>query len=228
MSTNTHDGAPIRVAVLDERLVAEAISTALRSSGLEVVVAACEWSEFISHPGMPVDVAVIDLRAGDGPLIPTRVRELAAMGTTTVVTSAKIGSAPVRAAVRSGALAVVARSDSFENLVAAIRAAASGTLHLPFDRNTGDPNTDGPNSDGPAGSSEIPDPGLGRREERALVLYAGGRSIREVAAEMETTEETVKSYIKRARRKFRDVDIDIGTRILLRKHAAREGWLGHE
>ena len=42
---------------------------------------------------------------------------------------------------------------------------------------------------------------------------------------METTEETVKSYIKRARRKYREVGIDIGTRILLRRHGLREGWL---
>jgi hypothetical protein len=45
---------------------------------------------------------------------------------------------------------------------------------------------------------------------------------------METTEETVKSYIKRARRKFREVGVDVGTRILLRRYGIREGWLTPE
>lgn len=223
MSTRTHDGVPIRVAILDQRLVAEALASALRSSGLDVVVAACEWAEFIAHPALPVDVAVIDLRAGDGPLVSTRVRELGAMGIATIVTSTRIISAAARAAVQSGALAVVARSDSLDDLVTTIRAAATGAIHLIGGRSL----LGGRSIDG-TGAAETPGPGLGRREERALVLYAGGRSIREVAVDMETTEETVKSYIKRARRKFRDVGIDIGTRILLRRHASREGWLGHE
>jgi hypothetical protein len=42
---------------------------------------------------------------------------------------------------------------------------------------------------------------------------------------MATTEETVKSYIKRARRKYRDVGVELGTRALLRNHGIREGWL---
>ena len=69
-----------------------------------------------------------------------------------------------------------------------------------------------------------PDAGLGRQEERALVLYSEGRSLREVADVMDTTEETVKSYIKRARRKYRDLGIDIGTRHQLRHYARAQGW----
>jgi hypothetical protein len=45
---------------------------------------------------------------------------------------------------------------------------------------------------------------------------------------MGTTDETVKSYIKRGRRKYRQVGVDIGTRSLLRQHAVREGWLSPE
>ena len=60
------------------------------------------------------------------------------------------------------------------------------------------------------------------------MLYASGRSIREVAAEMGTTEETIKSYIKRARRKYRTAGIDLGTRVLLRRHGARAGWIPTE
>src|SRR5690606_10644021 len=71
-------------------------------------------------------------------------------------------------------------------------------------------------------------PKLGNRERRALVLYAAGHPIKEVAATMGTTEDTVKSYVKRGRRKYRAAGIDIGTRALLRRRAVVEGWLSPE
>jgi len=207
----------VRVAILDLRLVAEALASALRAEGFGVEVTASTWTELFEHPEMPVDVAVVDLRLDGGLLIARRVRELHALGTTTVITSARADSGAVATAVRAGALAFVGKGDSIHDLAAAIRAAASGAVHLSGDLQSAI-----------AGSSAKPDPGLGRQEERALLLYAGGRSIREVAVDMQTTEETVKSYLKRGRRKFRDVGIDVGTRILLRRYAAQEGWLGHE
>jgi hypothetical protein len=45
---------------------------------------------------------------------------------------------------------------------------------------------------------------------------------------MQTTEETVKSYIKRARRKYRDVGTDLGSKIKLRDHGIRAGWVSNE
>ncbi len=72
------------------------------------------------------------------------------------------------------------------------------------------------------------DPRLGQQEQRALVLYAGGRSIRDVAEAMSTTEETVKSYIKRGRRKYLHAGTDLGTKLLLRRHAIRHGWIAPE
>ena len=209
-------GPVIRVAVLDEhRLVAESLASALAGDDIRVVVTAWRWTDLLAHREMPVDVAVVDIHLDDGVLISTRVRALDALGVTTVVTSARTNSGAVAAAVQAGALAFVAKSDSIADLRAAVRSAATGGTHL----------ADGTAT---ASASLTRDPGLGRQEERALVLYASGRSIREVASDMNTTEETVKSYIKRGRRKFRDVGIDIGTRILLRRHASQEGWLGHE
>jgi two-component system, NarL family, uhpT operon response regulator UhpA len=38
----------------------------------------------------------------------------------------------------------------------------------------------------------------------------------------------VKSYIKRGRRKYRRVGVDLGTKLLLRRHAIREGWIPPE
>jgi DNA-binding NarL/FixJ family response regulator len=211
-------GPIIRVAVLDEyRLVAEGIASGLSADGIQVVVTAWRWTDMLDHREMPVDVAVVDIRLDDGVLISTRVRALAALGISTVVTSARTNPGAVDAAVQAGAHAFVAKSDSMAELRLAVRAAATGGTHVANER-----------VNAIATPNALRDPGLGRQEERALVLYATGRSIREVASDMHTTEETVKSYIKRGRRKFRQVGIDIGTRILLRKHASQHGWLGHE
>lgn len=204
----------IRVAVLDDqRLVAEALSCALNGDGIAVVVTTWSWGDLMAHLETPVDVAVVDLRLKDGVFVSTKMRTLDALQVATIVTSASPDSSAVVAALHAGALGFVPKSASIADLRAAIIAAYAGDL---------------PRREPTAVATTAPDPGLGRQEERALGLYASGKSIREVAHEMETTEETVKSYIKRGRRKFRDIGVDISTRILLRRYAAREGWLGQD
>lgn len=205
------------MAVLDEhRLFCEAVAVALAPHRMNVVLATGSWEELSSLED-PVHVAVVALHLDDGVLIRTKTHVLASRGTATVVVSSRSDVSAMALALRAGARAFVAKSDTMTDLVAAIHAAAAGGTHLPPGR-----------ASALAEAELAPDPGLGRQEERALVLYAAGRSIREVAEDMNTTEETIKSYIKRGRRKYRDVGVDIGTRILLRRHALREGWIGSE
>jgi DNA-binding NarL/FixJ family response regulator len=123
----------------------------------------------------------------------------------------------IHSAIRAGALAFVPKTEAADELVRAIKSAAAG-LRYENEQLTA----------ALAEVDSVADPGLGRQELRAIRLYASGRSIREVARDMGTTEETVKSYIKRARRKYRDIGVDLGTKILLRRHGVREGWLTPE
>jgi len=206
--------AIIRVAVVDAHvLVAQGLAALLARADLEVVATASTWEDLLAHPAMPVDVVVLDPHLHDGLLIATKVRELTALGMGTVVLSRRTDAASVGSAMRAGARAFVATSDSPGDFVAAIRTAASGGHHLADHH-----------ADAVRTARSGPDAGLGRQEERALVLYSAGRSLREVAYVMETTEETVKSYVKRARRKYRLLGVDIGTRQLLRNYAATQGW----
>jgi DNA-binding NarL/FixJ family response regulator len=119
--------------------------------------------------------------------------------------------------MRAGAAAVVPKAESSEELIATIHAAADGTPRQTalVQRAMQDFHAED-------------DPRLGQQEQRALVLYAGGRSIRDVAEAMSTTEETVKSYIKRGRRKYLHAGTDLGTKLLLRRHAIRHGWIAPE
>jgi DNA-binding NarL/FixJ family response regulator len=204
----------VRVAVVDTHiLIGHGLAALIAAPDLEVVATESSWDGLLAHPAMPVDVVVVDMHLFDGLLIGSRVRELAALGTSAVVLSRRADAAAVGAAILAGARAFVATSDTPSELTAAVRAAGRGAQHLAAHH-----------AAAARASVAAPDPVLGRREERALVLYAAGRSAREVAGMMATTEETVKSYIKRARRKYRDLGVDVGSRPLLREHAARQGW----
>lgn len=183
-------------------------------TGIEVAISEPTWLGLISHEEFPVDVVVLDLNLNDTIPIVTKIRALTAAGCRTVVISRHADSGTIQGALAAGALAFVPKTETVDELLAAVRAVAVGSRHLSPHAST----TLGrfpPNLD----------PGIGAQEQRAMAIYASGRSIREVAAEMGTTEETVKSYIKRARRKYREVDIDVGTKILLRRRGIEEGWL---
>jgi DNA-binding NarL/FixJ family response regulator len=209
--------APIRVAIVDDhRLVLDGLASRLHDpeGGLSIVATETTWAGFLSHPEFPVDVVVLDLHLEDGIPVGTKLRALGTIGTAAVVMSRHADSASVSAAMRAGALGFIPKTESAAELTAAIRSAAASTRHLAA-----------PLAAAIEGYAATPDPGLGKQEQRALVLYASGRSIKEVAIEMSTTEETVKSYIKRGRRKFREIGVDVGTRILLRRHGVMEGWL---
>ena len=212
--------AAIRVAIVDDhRLVLDGLSARLHepNNGISVVVAETTWAGLIAHPQFPVDVVVLDLHLEDGIPIGTKLRALGTIGTAVIVMSRHADSASVTAAMRAGAMGFVPKTESAAELATAIYAAVGSTPHL-----------SAPLAAAIAGFVATPDPGLGPQEQRALVLYASGLSIKEVATEMSTTEETVKSYIKRARRKFREVGVDVGTRILLRRYGIHEGWLAPE
>lgn len=207
----------IRVAIVDDhRLVLDGLSARLsaRSLGFSVVATESSWAELLDHKEFPMDVVVIDLHLEDNIPIGSKLRALQSAGTAAVVMSRHADTASVNAAMQAGAFGFVPKTDSADELITAIRAAAARRTHLSVKI-----------QDALDKHSATPDASLGRRELRALVLYAGGRSIKEVAHDMETTEETVKSYIKRARRKYRHIGVDLGTRVLLRRHAIREGWI---
>lgn len=201
----------IRVAIVDDhRLVAEGLAARLsaKRTGIRVVQSASSWAALVDGPEFPAEVTVLDLRLGDGIPIDTKVHALTVAGSKVVVISRHSDPGSIGRALRSGALGFVSKSATSVELVAAIRAAAEGRA-----------------TSSATPEPAAPGPSLGQREQRALVLYASGLSIQAVASAMDTTAETVKSYVKRARRKYREAGIDLGSRFRLRWYAAREGWV---
>ena len=220
MTSRAQKTPAIRVAVVDDhRLVLDGIVAHLSASrlGIEVVASEASWAGLLAHSAFPVDVVVLDLNLDDYIPVGTKIRALTAAGSRTIVISRHADTSTIYSAVQAGALAFVPKTETADELVAAIRSAAAGVQH-----------ENEPLLKAMAGTTPEALPGLGKREQRALVLYASGRTIKEVAAAMETTDETVKSYIKRARRKYRDVGTDLGSKIKLRDHGIRAGWVPTE
>ena len=206
----------IRVAIVDDlQLVADSLAAGLSDKrfGIRVVQSESNWASLLGGAEFPADVTVLDLRLGDGIAIEAKVHALTVAGSRVVIISRHSDPGSVNRAMRSGALGFVSKNSSSLELVEAIHAAAEGRQH-------GHPV--------PPSDSELPSPGLGERERRAITLYASGLSIEAVAERMGTTAETVKSYVKRARSKYRSAGIDVGTKFLLRCHAVRQGWLDDE
>jgi DNA-binding NarL/FixJ family response regulator len=210
----------IRVALVDDHLLlVEGLAARLSAprARIEVVAVLTTWEPLLGHPAFPVDVVVVEYGLEDDVPFETKIQQLGEHGVAAVALARTRDAATVHAALSAGALTLVPKSEPAEHLVAAVHAAADGRAHH-----------------SPAVQEALDawanraDPTLGRQELTALQLYAQGRSVHEVAMHMATTDQTAKSYIKRGRRKYRTAGVDLGTKVLLRRHAIREGWIPPE
>lgn len=217
--TALEPNAVIRVAIVDDhRLLLDGLTARLSAQqGIRVVAGECTWVGLLCNPEFPVDVVVLDLHLKDQIAIGDKLKTLTAAGCRSIVMSRHADAASIVTAISSGAKGFVPKSESADELVRAIEAAASDRRY-----------DNRPVMDALATTGRGSAPRLGNQERRALMLYAAGRPMKEVAVAMETTEDTAKSYIKRGRRKYRTAGIDIGTRVLLRRQAIVEGWLSPE
>jgi DNA-binding NarL/FixJ family response regulator len=210
----------VRVALVDDhRLLVEGLAARLAAPRTRIQVAAAltDWASLLEHGDPGVDVVVVEFGLEDDVPFETKMQQLAHIGLPAVVLSRTLDAATVHGALAAGAAAFVAKSESADVLVAAVHDAAAGREHR-----------------SPAVLAALEeyanraDPSLGKQELTALQLYAQGRSVHEVAEQMATTDQTAKSYIKRGRRKYRLAGVDLGTKLLLRRHAIREGWIPPE
>ncbi|MGX1365026.1 DNA-binding NarL/FixJ family response regulator [Streptomyces canus] len=136
-------------------------------------------------PAMP-SVVLLDLRLRDGKAVDDNVRRLRAAGARVLVFTTEHRPAAVRRALDAGAAGLVLKEDSEERLVDAIRAVHGGEPYL-SSRLAHAIVTD------PRGAVR-----LSGQERRVLELIARGLPHRQVARMLHITEDTVRTYRKRA------------------------------
>lgn len=184
----------IKVAIVDDH---DAIRLGFRGAcskvGYRVLADARSVPELLEAlAGEPCDVVVLDLSLADGSQVKENVETLIAAGARVLIYSIADKVALVRAAIRAGAVAVVTKGQTMDELLEAIELSAAGI----FVNNT--LTTSAIEADAEFRSSIH----LSPREREVLELYASGLTLKQVAFQLGIKANTVKEHIDRVREKY--------------------------
>jgi len=194
--------APIRVFVADDQLlIRQGIRTLLEMDpGIAVVGEAADGAEAIAVlPSMRVDVLLLDIRMpGQDGLEVLRALAAAAKLPPTLILTTFDDADVVLDGIRAGARGFMLKDVSYQQLIAAIRAVASGaTVFQPAVTErllrAGTP---------ARVAAEAPHEALTDREAQVVRLMAGGYSNKEIARALGTAEGTIKNHVSSILAKF--------------------------
>jgi DNA-binding NarL/FixJ family response regulator len=181
---------------------------------IRVVATAATVDQLLAGPGRRAHVVLLDLELGDGSTAAGNVTAILAAGPAVLVLSASEQPFAVRAAIRAGARGYALKNEQADQIRSAIREVAAGgdwiSPRLAYILAT----------DNAAGK-----PTLSQQESRALQLYATGLPMKSVAKLMAISEETVKQYLGRVRRKYSLAGRAAPTKLELYHRAVEDGHL---
>jgi DNA-binding NarL/FixJ family response regulator len=118
----------------------------------------------------------------------------------------------MRAAVRAGATAIVAKSQPMESLFEAIELASQGAIINNAETSA--------TIDADASFKEA---SLSAREREVLSLYASGMSLKQVAFQLQIKPSSAKEHIDRVRVKYAKLGREAATKVDLFKRALEDG-----
>lgn len=208
-----------RIALLDDHvLLLESFSSWIEANTpeLELVLRASSWLELVHSPAFPTDLVIMDLQLREVVSIEARVRTCRAAGAKVIILSASDAAGDRERARKAGAVAYVNKSEPISTLIGAARSALG--LDEPLVADTGwRPR--------PLGAVTMVRPRLSSGEREALILYADGHTMSEVASLMGVRYETVKTYLRRVREKYGKAGRPTSSRVDLIRRAAEDGHL---
>jgi len=193
---------PIRVFIADDQLlIRQGIRTLLEMDpGIAVVGEAADGAEAITVlPGAGADVLLLDIRMpGKDGLQVLRTLAAAARLPPTLILTTFDDADVVLDGIRAGARGFMLKDVSYQQLIAAIRAVASGaTVFQPAVTErllrAGAPGR---------GEAETQREPLTEREAQVVRLMAGGYSNKEIAHALGTAEGTIKNHVSSILAKF--------------------------
>lgn len=213
MTVTVEGGRPTSVALVDdhELVIAGFQQLLAEQSDFVVVYSGASLDDVLVMAPAP-DLILLDIVLGDSRPATDDVQSLMARGSEVVVISGMAAPAVVCDLVRVGVASFVSKADSNDDLLEAMRAAASG------------------------GSWTTPDlaailatdrakPRLSDQEELALTLYASGLKLQSVARQLGVAPSTAREYIERVRAKYTAVGRPAPTKVHLRQVAFEDGIL---
>ncbi len=210
-----------RAAVVeDHRLQRDRTAQILRQhASIDVVAVVNTLPEFLdwlrdATPEQRPHLLTLDLLVDRGePADPGVVSELITSGLRVLVISAMAAPATVRDMVRAGVTGFIGKQDSVADIVDAAHAVVRGGRWE--------------SSELAAVLASAPErPSLSAQEERALILYASGLTLKSVAEHMDINRDTAKQYIERAKVKYANFGRPVRTKLDLHRVASQDGLIG--
>jgi DNA-binding NarL/FixJ family response regulator len=201
-------------AVDDHPIIRDNVAGWVTGEDIRVVATAATVDALLAGPGRHSRVVLLDLELGDGTTVAANVTAILAAGPAVLVLSASQQPLAVRAAIHAGARGYALKNEPADQIRLAIREVAAGRDWI---------------SPGLAyilaTDNDIDRPTLSHQERRALQLYATGMPMKSVAKLMTISEETVKQYLGRVRRKYSMAGRDAPTKLELYHRAVEDGHL---
>ncbi|WP_125098177.1 response regulator transcription factor [Leucobacter chromiireducens] len=209
-----------RIAIVEDHLLQRTRTEELlaRAGGYEIVFSGesapefTRWAEAAPRAERP-HLLLLDLMVDRQPSVnPAQIEVLVKGGLKVLVLSALASPALVRQVVRAGVSGIVGKRDSEDDILAAVAAVLGGDEWMTTELASviaGDPER----------------PALSVQEERALVLYASGLSVDELAAAMNIGRETAKQYLDRVKKKYASVGIPVRSKLDYGRVAWADGYL---
>lgn len=220
MSAIQPDQPICRVAIVEDHTLQRMRTEDLlrRDARFEIVFSGAsapeflKWSRTVSREQRP-HLLVLDLMVERQPSVDVElVRALLDAGLKIVVLSALASPPLVRSIIQAGVSAIVGKRDQEDDIMAAIGAVLRGEEWMTTELATviaGDPER----------------PKLSIQEERALVLYASGLTVQQVAEAMNIGRETAKQYLDRVKKKYAASGVSVRSKLDYGKIAWNEGYL---
>jgi DNA-binding NarL/FixJ family response regulator len=209
----------VKVAIVDDHeAIRLGFATTCENFLLDLVGSAATVDELLAQiEGKDCDVVVTDLSLADGSMVAENVERLVAAGPAVLIYSIADKPNLMRAAVRSGATAIVPKSENMMTLIEAIGLAARGAII-----------NNAVTSAMIDADQKFKEVSLSAREREVLSLYASGMSLKQVAFALEIKQSSAKEHIDRVRLKYAKLGREAGTKVDLFKRALEDGIISGE
>lgn len=206
------DSGTIRIAAIDDHpAILSGVIAGLNSiEGMAVVAISDSVTAFLESD-REVDVVLLDLALNDDSDVGANVEALRTLGLPVLLFTQERRPNIVSRAFRAGAAGIVGKHEPLEALADAVTQVAAGQPLL--------------NAEWASiidGERVLE---LAPREAEAVRLYAAGLPVKSVARRMGLSQETVKEYLMRVRRKYAAVGRPASTKTALYMRAVEDGYL---
>jgi len=209
----------VRLAILDDHeLLLDSLSSWIEGNApdFELVLTAPTWFELVQSDQFPTDLVLLDFQLQEPVSIEARVRTCRAAGAKVIVLTSLDTDESRERALAAGAAAFLSKALPLSEVMDAAR----GVMGM---ESSGEVVRDWRPL--PRGAVHPARPKLSISEREALVLYASGFSMSEVAAKMNVQYETAKTYVRRVREKYAKAGRRASSKAELIRRAAEDGHL---